>query len=215
MSGMVTFRTAGAEGDERLIREYVFEAMDRLPEQPGCEGVAFNPLARKARLSEFDAPGGVLLRIWGRNAESVITRERDRWDELVEAGLADSWEWVPEEGELADYMGANGAERYRELHSLASHLSRKIYSEFDERPDPVDEYPDEDRHAPAGVGWWRLLHLLTIQQNYRYAQEIDAYTEGIRSTVHTLAEFDSEESALRTLEGVIESLQALQTELQS
>lgn len=42
-----------------------------------------------------------------------------------------------------------------------------------------------------------------------------AYTEGIQSTIHTLAEFDSEKTALRTLDGVIEWLQALQTALQT
>lgn len=209
----ITFRTDGEAGDERLVREYVFDAVERLPERPGCEGVAFNPLARKADLAEMDLAGGVLVRIWGDDVDAVVADERERWDALVEDGVAESWELL-DDAALAEYMGERGAQRYLEFHELATRLSKQVYEAFEEPPDPVDEYPGEERSAPAGVGWWRLLHLLTIQQNYRYSEEIDAYAEGIRSTVHTLARFDGRERALRETDAVIESLEALRAELE-
>ncbi len=213
MLGTVNFSTTGEPGDERLVREYVFDAAARLPEQPGCDGVAFTPLARKADLGEMDLEGGVLVQVWGDDVDTVVERERDRWDTLVEEGLAESWEWSVDDGTLADYMGDRGADRYLEYQALATRLSRLVYETFDAAPDPVDEYPGEDRTAPAGVGWWRLLHLLTIQQNYRYQQELDAYVEGIRSTIHTIAEFDNRDQALRATNAIIESLEALRAEL--
>lgn len=213
MHGFVTFRTTGEAGDERLVREYVFDAVDRLPDQPGCAGVGFNPLARKADLAEMDVDGGVLVRIWGASVDAVVERERERWDRLVEDGLAEAWEWSADDGTLAEYMGEQGARRYLQLLGLATRLSKQVYDEFDGRPDPVDEYPGEQRAAAAGVGWWRLLHLLTIQQNYRYSDEIDAYAQGIRSTARTIAEFDDRKRALDEIDGVIDSLEALRADL--
>lgn len=209
----VVFRTTGENGDERLIREYVLDAVERLPERQGCEGVGFNPFARKAGLAKMDVEGGVLLRLWGASLDPTVERERERWDELVEAGVAASWTRT-DDGQLVEYMGERGAERYLQFHGLATRLSKVVYEEFDASPDPVDMYPQEEREAPAGVGWWRLLHLLTIQQNYRYSQELDALAEGIRSTVLTIAEFDGRQRALRETDQLIDSLTHLREELE-
>jgi hypothetical protein len=215
MAETVVFRTTGEDGDERLIREYVFDVVERLPSHPGCEGVGFNPFARKAGLAEMDVDGGVLVRFWGDDVDAVVDRERERWDALVEDGVAESWEWSDDDDALVEYMGEQGAERYLQFQGLATRLSKLVYEEFRESPDPVDDYPAEERAAPAGVGWWRLLHLLTIQQNYRYGEEIDAFVEGIRSTVETVAQFDDHERALRETDEAIASLQALRADLEA
>lgn len=82
----VSFVTDGHEADERLIREYVLPAMDRLADHDGCTGVRFARFGMDPRYDRSE----VRLGIYGDH-EAVVAAERDRWDELVAAGLAESW----------------------------------------------------------------------------------------------------------------------------
>lgn len=175
---------------------------------------AIDPLARKSGLAKMGFDGGVIVRIWGDDVDAVVEDERERWDRLVEDGTARSWEWSEDGDALVEHLGERGAERYLQFVGLSTRLSRLVHEELETSPDPVDDYPDERRAAPAGVGWWRLLHLLTIQQNYRYGEELDAHVEGIRSVVHTIAQFDDRGRAIREVDAVVESLEALRAEIQ-
>jgi hypothetical protein len=205
----VLLKTTGEAGDEAVIREYVFDAVNRLPDDPGCEGIGFTPMARKARLAAFDPGGGVLIQIIGHEVEEIIEREQERWDDLVADGLAESWVRMDTDVDLGAYMGSRGPEVYLQLTILTSELSELVYREIDSSLDPVDEYPDEDRDSSFGVGWWRLLHQLSIQQNYTYEEEIDAVTEIIRYALQNIARFDGPKRAESKADAVIESLEAV------
>lgn len=37
MAETVIFTTTGEDGDDLLIREYLFDAVERLPARPGCD----------------------------------------------------------------------------------------------------------------------------------------------------------------------------------
>lgn len=53
------------------------------------------------------------------------------------------------------------------------------------------------------------------QQNSGYSEEIDAFGEGIRSTVDTIVQFDDHERALRETNAASEALKALRATLEA
>jgi len=166
---------AGGDGiaaDERLIREYVLPAMERLPEREGCTDVGF---LRYGHAPETER-GEVRLHLAG-DVDALVDTESDRWDELVAEGLATDWEVTPEDD--SETFGPTGAETVAELQFLSSRMAKQVFEAFDEgeRLAPVDEHPGE---GPVPAGWWTLLHFLADQQAYSADEEIDAYTEGIR-----------------------------------
>lgn len=209
------FETTGMKADEALIREYVLDAIERLPEQPGCDGIGFHPMGCKADFAAMDYDGGVLLRIMGKDMEPVVEQERDRWDSLIDEALAKSWNQSEIDQEFTTNLGEHGAELYIHLELLAAQMSKFVYeSDTLTLPvDPVDEYPGEERESRLGVGWWRLLHLLSLHQNYRFVEEIDAYSQAVRYALHNIARLDEYERAIATTDEVIEDLEAVREEL--
>ena len=207
---LVHFATLGPEADVQLIREYVLEAVDRLPEQPDCAGVGFAPAGQKPGVD-----GLVLLHIVG-DADAVVRRERDRWDALVVDGLVEEWTTEVIEQEMVTEWGEAGTDLRTRLDVLAARMSRLVYDEFDTPPDPVDACPAEadDRESPTGVGWWTLLHLLTLQQGYYYTSEVDAYTQGIRDGLVHIARYEGAEVAREKLDEVVASLEDVPEELE-
>lgn len=211
----IVFKTAGRKEDEAFIREYVWDAIERLENQPSCEAVGFMPLTRKAHLAEMNVDGGVLLRITGTDVDRIVEQELDHWDALVSDGFANEWTQSNTDEDLSSYLGENGADLYAHLELLSAKMSKLVF-EDDEltRPvDPLDEYPEEERDAPLGVGWWRLLHLLTVQQNYRYEEEIDAFAEGMVFALRNIARFDDHERAEAKIDGIIRTLEAVRKDL--
>lgn len=206
---LVHFPTAGPDADRRLVREYVLDAVDRLADHPDCEGVGFVRAGQKPGVD-----GLVLVSITG-HPDAVMAAERDRWDGLVEAGIADGW--TTETVDPADEWGENGAALRARLETLAARLSARVYGAFDSPPDPVDAHPGESdaRSSPTGIGWWTLLHLLTLQQGYTYREEIEAYAEGIRAAVHRTADYEGVEPAIDGLDGVIAALDRTREEVES
>jgi hypothetical protein len=206
---LVHFTTTGPEADERLIRDYVLEAVDRLPELSSCDGVGFVPAGHKP------IEGGlVLLQIVG-DVDAVVENERDRWDALVEEGLAEDWSRGESDRDIVSHWGEKGAELRTRHDLLAARMSRLVFEEFDTPPDPVDSYPEEedDRESPTGIGWWTLLHILTLQQGYPYGMEIDAYAEGIRDALHHIVLYEGPEPANVKIDEVIETLEEARVEV--
>lgn len=203
---LVHFTTTGPAADRQLVQEYVLEAVDRLERHPACQGLGFTPAGQKPGID-----GLVLLQIVG-DTETVIEHERDRWDALVDAGLAE--DWTTETVDPAAQWGDNGAALRSRLDTLAARLSKLVYEAFDTRPHPVDEHPREvgDRETPTGVGWWTLLHILTLQQGYSYDEEIEAYTEGMRDALYKTIQYEGFDIASEKIDEVIESLEALRGE---
>jgi hypothetical protein len=207
---LVHFVTTGPRADERLVREYVLDAVDRLPGRPDCDRVGF------VRAGHKPIDGGLVLLLVEGDGDAVVERERDRWDALVEGGLAE--EWGAEEADH-DYMarwGEDGAALRTRLEALAARMSRLAYEEFDDPPDPVDEFAGEaaDRESPTGLGWWTLLHLLTVQQGYSYGMEIDAYVEGIREAALKTAHYRDRESAIAKLDEAVAALDDVRDEIE-
>lgn len=207
---LVHFTTTGPAADERLVREYVLEAVERLPERPDCDGVGFVPAGQKP----MDG-GLVLLQLVG-DVDAVVERERDRWDALVDEGLAEDWSLGAADGAPASHWGESGAELRTRLEVLAARMSRLVYEEFDEAPDAVDAHPAEAdaREAPTGTGWWTLLHLLTLQRGYSYEREIDAYAEGIRDALHKVVQYEGYEPAGEKIDDVVDSLERVREEVE-
>lgn len=206
---LVHFTTTGPEADERLIREYVLEAVDRLPERSSCDGIGFVPAGQKPI-----AGGLVLLQIVG-DVDAVVESERDRWDALVDEGFAEDWSREESDHDIAPHWGENGAELRTRLDLLASHVSRLVFEEFDTPPHPVDAYPEEvdERESSTGIGWWTLLHVLTLQQGYSYETEIDAYTEGIRDALHHIVQYEGSKPANVKIDEAIETLENVRDEI--
>jgi len=170
--------------------------MDRIPKQTDCEGISYVPAGQK-----LPNQGLVLLQIVG-DVDAVIDLEKNRWDSLIEMGLADSWDVDYFEDELFKQWGNKGAKLHTRIDILAAKLSKTVAKAFDQPPDPIDAYPMEsnDREPRFGVGWWRLLHLLTLQQGFDYDDEIDCYAVGLEHAIRKLAEYEGAKSADRKLD---------------
>lgn len=205
----VHFSTTGPAADRQLIREYVLDAVERLPDMAACERVGFVPAGHKPGVD-----GLVILEVFG-GQDAIVVHERGRWDELIDTGLAEDWETVTDVPDPTEYYGENGADLRARLSMLAARLSRLVFDEFDEPPDPVDEHPEEaaERATKTGTGWWTLLHCLTLHQAIPYEQEVEAYAEGIRDALIHLAEYRERDAVEAKLDEVTESLEAIRREV--
>lgn len=196
----VLLRTDGRRSVERVVRAYVLDAVDRLSDHPGCEGVSFVP--------NLDG-GFVALRIVG-DVDDVVATERAVWDDLVDDGLLESWE-VEEKAEwnLEDHWADNGAILFTELGLLAARLSKLVYETVEAPLDPVDVYPGEreERGQNLGVGWWTLLDQLTAHQGYSEEEAVDVYAAALRFRLETIARSVDEELAVEKLDEVVDSLE--------
>lgn len=176
----VSLVTEGHEADERVIRQYVIPALDRLNEVDGCNGVRYSRFGVDPRWEKSE----IKLGIYG-DYEAVIEAEKERWDELVDDGLIESWSrdgapFTDMPDEVQEFLG--------QLYIVASRMSAEYYREFDERPDMLDELPDAELSRP--VGWRMLLHVLVNQVGYTPDEEIDAYMGSIRGRLAALTEFE-------------------------
>lgn len=203
---IIQFVTESVEADKRFIRDYVFDAIDRIPKQTDCEGISYVPAGQK-----IPNQGLVLLQIV-EDVDTVIDLEKSRWDSLIERDLVDSWEMEDFEDELVKQWGNKGAKLHTRIDILAAKLSKTVIKAFDQPPDPIDAYPTEsdDRESRFGVGWWRLLHLLTLQQGLDYNDEIDCYAVGLQHAIRKLAEYEGAKSANQRLDDLINIFEEIQ-----
>ena len=204
---MIAFKTDGPEADKQFIEEYVLGLVDRTSEMDEWERVGY------ARSGQGPIDGGQVSVFFDGDPETVISAEADRWDELISAGFAD--EWTHEEDRNLDAMEAVLGEQGAQLHirqiDLAGRLSQHTLEEFESRPDPVDEFPEED--VPTPIGWWGVLHNLTVQMGYPLTDEIAAYTQGIRHTLKNIAQYSGPEQAEDELDQVIDELEGMREEI--
>lgn len=169
----ISLVTSDAASEERLVAEYVVPAMDRLERVEGCDGVRFSRFGRDPRYER----GEVKLGIYG-DGEAVIAAERDRWDALVEDGLAERWTrdgepFAEASGETQAFL----ADAYR----AASRMAAVGYETFEERPAMVGEVTE--RGYPYGT--WTAFHVLANCMGYSTSEEIDGYTRLLRDRLVT------------------------------
>lgn len=201
---VIAFETDGVDGDERLIRAYVMDAIERLPAAGVCEEVGF---LRYGHDPTIDG-GEVRLHVRG-DLDAVVDQERDRWGELIVAGLAEGWERLEEDD--SDGWGPRGETLSRRLTYLSSRMSREVLVEFDpgELPAPVDTYPEE---GPLPIGWWTLLHFLADQRALSAEGEIDASMECVRNRLWALAAREGEAAANERIDDLVDDLESVREE---
>lgn len=201
----VVFETDGADADERLVREYVLPAMDRLPESDTCEKVGFLRYGHAP-----DAEGGEVRLYLRGDPDAIVENESPRWDAVVEEGLARDWVDDGPEDDTATF-GDRGGETVADLQFLASRMSKvALESEATNGLEPVDTYPGE---GPVPVGWWTLLHFLADQRALSADEEIDAYVEGVRNRLWTIGLSEGEERANERIDHLLDELEAVRDEV--
>ena len=204
---VVEFDTAGAAADERLVREYILPARDRLLSTDACERCGFLRYGH-----DPGRPGGqVRLHLRGE-VDLLVAAERDRWDELVEEGLAHSWQEVGPDDDTETF-GARGDALVDDLQFLATAMARPLYEEYDDPTDlaPVDTYPDD---GPVPAGWWTLLHFLSNHRALTAREEVDASFEAMRNRLLSLGARDPTQ-AERKIESLHDDLDDLRAEIES
>jgi len=202
---VVEFDTAGAAADERLVREYLLDARDRLLATDACERCGFLRYGH-----DPSRPGGqVRLHLRGET-ELLVAAERDRWDELVEDGLARSWA-VAGPDDDTETFGPRGDALVEELQFLATAMARQLYDEYDKLTAlaPVDSYPED---GPVPAGWWTLLHFLSNHRALSASEEIDVSLQMMRNRLLSLGARDPTQ-ADRKLEQLQDDLDELRAEI--
>lgn len=182
---VIIFRTNGRDADERLVRDYVVPEWDRLTSTDGCEGIRFSRYGIDPRIDG----GEVHLAVFG-DYEAVVESERDRWNELQEAGYINDWHitklrWADWPSKQANLM--------KQLQMLASEMAIHYFETFDDRPSPDDAFLDDDDTLPTG--WYVVIHFLMNQLGYEPEDEIDACYQAIAGRLRALAEIRGEEYA--------------------
>lgn len=202
----MVFETDGPAGDERFVREYVLPAMERLPERGDCDDVGF---LRYGHSPQTDR-GEVRVHLLG-DVDALVAEESDRWETLVEEGLVADWNVAGPEDDR-DKFGPEGEELVVRLQFLTSHMSKHVFEEFDadEELAPVDTVPEE---GPLPVGWWSVLHFLADQQALSPDEEIDAYVEGVRNRLWTLAAWHGADRAHERIDDLTQTLEGVRDEV--
>jgi len=199
----ITFETKGAEQDRHLIQEYILDLLERIEEVDWCERAGYAPSG------QAPIEGGQVVLAFVGDEDRIWEVESDRWDELVEEGYAEGWERDEQFSRevIKEIVGKQGVDLHlRQLH-LASKMSKLAYEEFDDLPAPVNEYPEDE--APTPIGWWEVLHDLTVQMGYPLDEELSAYTKGIEHTLKNIAEYESPERAEEQVDELIQKLEEM------
>ena len=204
---VVVFETDSVEAEERVLREYVLPAMERLGNAETCEFVFFN---RYGHDPSVDG-GEVDFYVFG-DPEALRESERDHWDELVADGLADEW-WLDDAPVDSESFDPEKRLQTR-LRATASRMAVEFFAEFeDDRPDALDTF---DSGGGFGVGATTLLHHLLNQLGYQAddgEEEIDLCFENVRNRLYAMAVSTSVDRATRKCEGLARELEALPDDL--
>lgn len=195
----ISFVTTGHEADERLIREYVVPSLPRLETIEGCDGVRFSRFGQDPRYEKSE----VILGIYG-DSDAVVEAERDRWDELVEEGFAESWS---RQGAPFADQPANVREMLGDAYILGSRMAAAYFETFDERPGLVAEVTDD---AGRRYGLWSALHVLANNVGYGPEEEVDAYEILLRDRLIALTELRDHEFVRDRIDELRAELDALE-----
>lgn len=202
----VRFRTERETGVERVLREYVLDATERLRELDACSHVSFAPAAHP----ETDDRRAVDLVVTG-DTDAVAEQERDHWEALGDEDYVEGWERevlmdAEEMDEAADSPKRDVGATLTGLSTRVAGLAYDAFDDLDTRPGAVETFPDDD--SPGSVGWWSFLHVLTVQMNYTLDEELDAYAHGIEHTLRNIGEYEGEDAVDERVDDLVDSLES-------
>lgn len=205
MFGNVLFFAETETDVDTFVREYVLGAIDRVERSEFCDGITFD------RDEELNPDGGSVVLTVLSDFEDFVERERERWQEHREAGIIEDWETRPasEEG-LERRFGARGGELALRLLPLGGRMSRLAYEEFedDSFPPADDAYPDEEGVTP--VGWWMVLHHLTVGNlGYSPREELQMFRAAADEDLRLIAEREGPQAVDDEIDDLKESLEEM------
>lgn len=183
---VVVFATKDVEVEARLVREYVVPAFRRLEDHPGVRWLSFNRYGHDPSVEG----GEVLFVVYG-DAEAVAADERDRWDDVVDAGLAEDW-WI-DDSEVRLSALDDREQLHQRIRATASRMAIEFFEEFEDPPPALDEFDTTVESAfpdAEAVGWWLGLHYLINQLGYQAndgEEEVDLLFRLVRNRLFALA----------------------------
>lgn len=211
---VVVFETEDVEAEARLVREYVVPAFRRLGDRADVRWLSFN---RYGHDPSVDG-GEVLFVVYG-DAEAVAAAERDGWDDVVDAGLAEDW-WIDDtEVRLSEL---DEEERlHQRIRATASRMAIEFFEEFEAPPDAIDEFSVADESAvpdARAVGWWLGLHYLVNQLGYQAndgEEEVDLFFRLVKNRLLALAVAPGHgpEAAEAKMDELLDELESFRPEL--
>lgn len=216
-STQVTFELPDADAEREFLREYMVPAWERFERMDAFESGWFWPHGRHARHGVEGLEAGEIVFVVNGDPESVVERERERWDDSIEDGRLEDWStqsFDPEYDDSLDKMqqrlgDVGGRHNYR-LRPLVSEFTLNVLHEYDERLPPVGEPTDEN---PVPTNFWAVIHYAMKQNGYDWYDEIDACTKATKNRLRSLAQFENEEAAQEKLAETIADLEAYADEL--
>ncbi len=146
------------------------------------------------------------------DVEAVAADELARWNDLADGDLVLGLRTDRVDARIDDL---DEPERFRyRLRHAASRMSLDFLDLFDEIPDSIDEFDDEE-HA---VGWGVCLHHLVDQLGYQAnggEEEIDLMFQGVVGRLHAMAAAPGygPEAAEAKVEELAAKLESLPSEL--
>lgn len=194
----VVLSTSGESANRELIEEYIFEAIDRLRERDSIENASFTQQTHGS-----DDTASVSLTLVG-DTDPVVDDESARWEQLAQQGLILDWD-LNDYTELWDQQADESMQLRLELSDIATEASKLAFDKFAEPPAIVEEYPDKETLYP--IGWYTLLHQLTLQQGYDVDDELDAYTQLLRLTLDNLRNHEGNEYTNTRIDEIVESIE--------
>lgn len=175
----VVFEVETPATEERLIREYIAPAFDRIDQRSDAQWPMFNRYGQDPSVET----GEIRFIVFG-DAASIARDERPYWNDLGDAGLLLDWETVETEVRIE---GLSEQERYRyRLRTAASRMSLEFFEQFDLLPEAFHELETEE----YSIGWDLCLHHIINQLGYQAncsEEEVDILFQGLMSRFYAMA----------------------------
>ncbi|WP_224335729.1 hypothetical protein [Haloprofundus halobius] len=142
---------------------------------------------------------------------AVVDHERDRWNDLRDSSLVDSWcveaREIDAETIAADRFAGDRTDIAAHAPFLATSAAKEWYETFD---GPVPAVADDD--AAVSSGWWMFVHLFANLQGADWDDEIDALLVAMENRLRSLELYQSPDTArerLRDIQNRVDEFEAV------
>jgi hypothetical protein len=145
-----------------------------------------------------DLPGGEVRMAIEGEYETVVDHERERWADLRDSELLDSWcveaQETDAENIAAERFEGDRTDVAAHAPFLATSAAKDWYETFD---GPVPAVADDD--AEVSAGWWMFVHLFANLQGADWDDEIDALLVAMENRLRSLALYQDVDTAHQRL----------------